>query len=72
MSIAVPKTYGHSTNGPDSVEGYNEGNASLLNNSEEPVPLELRPTPIPTQVSVMMSYTHVTTLILALATRPRN
>lgn len=58
MSVAVPKNYEHSTNNADSVEGY-EGNASPLNNSEEPEPLELQPTPIPTQVSVtQISYYH--------------
>ena len=56
VSVAVPKNYGHSTNNADSVEGYNEGNASSLNNSEEPVPLELQPTPIPTQLQVSDNY----------------
>ena len=62
-SVAVPKNYGHSTNAPDSLEGYNEGNPLPLNNGEEPVPPELQPTPIPTQVSIMHGVLYLDLLI---------
>ena len=52
VPVGVPKNYGHSpNNASDSAESSNEGNVASLNYCEEPVPLDLQPAPVPTQVS---------------------